>query len=578
MRFKRLISVASAAVIAIGAIGAAVLYWEADYWKSIANIADEPSDQIWAAVSCRARVYLKEAEGGGSELSWAELWAMTRPGRGFHCAEGISLEGRIQYSSNASEDDRRAGASIFRGRCVGCHGADGSGGSVGPSLTRSEFNHGDSDLAIYRVLKNGVPGTAMPRAGLPPIDLLQVIAYVKALQANASMDNKPEASGLAIQVSRERLQAAGTRTDEWLTYSGALNGWRHTSLAEITSANIAHLRIRWVRQFGIKEQKIEATPLVVDGTIFTVPEAGHVVALSAKTGDVIWEYKRPMPADLPLGYGPVNRGLAISGSTIFLGSLEGYLVAINANNGKVVWQTKVSSPAEGYIITVAPLVVNHSVVVGVSGSEYKTRGFLAAYDLSTGEQQWKFNTIPGPGEVGHETWENDAWRAGGGGTWVTGSYDPSSDLLYWGVANPSPAFSGDVRPGDNLFTDSVIALHASTGKLAWYFQFTPHDERDTDSAQTPILADLLINGIVRKVICWPNRNGFYYVLDRLTGEFLVGAPFVELTWAKGLTSKGRPIPSDTANVSTAGRLTKPGINGATNWQYKLYLRIEKVIR
>jgi len=566
MRFKRLVFVTSAILIAIGAIGATILYWEVEYWRSAANIADLSNERIWDAAACRAHVFLQSAEGGGSELSWAELWAMVRPGRGFHCAEGTSLEGRIQYSSSASEDDRKAGARIFRERCTGCHGADGSGGTVGPSLTRSEFNHGDSDLAIYRVLRDGVPGTAMPRAGLPPIDLLQITAYVKALQAHASQDHKPEASRLAIQVSRERLQAAGTKTDEWLTYSGAFNGWRHTSLAEITPANVAHLRIRWVKQFDIKDPKIEATPLVVDGAIFTVPEAGHVLALDAKTGDAIWEYRRPMPADLPLGYGPVNRGLAISGSTIFLGSLEGYLVAINANDGKVVWQTQVSNPSDGYTITGAPLVVNHSVVVGVSGGEYKTRGFLVAYDVSTGEQQWKFDAIPGPGEVGHETWENDAWRTGGGGTWVTGSYDPSSDLLYWGVGNPSPAFSGDLRPGDNLFTDSVIALHASTGKLAWYFQFTPHDERDTDSAQTPILVDLLVNGEVRKVICWPNRNGFYYVLDRSTGEFLVGAPFIELTWAKGLTSTGRPIPAVADNVSTAGRLTKPGINGATNWQ------------
>ena len=254
------------------------------------------------------------------------------------------------------------------------------------------------------------------------------------------------------------------------------------------------------------------------------------------------------------------------GSTIFFGSLDGYLVAINANDGKVIWQTLVASPSDGYSITGAPLVVNRSVVVGIAGGEFGIRGFLAAYDVSTGQQQWKFETIPGPGEVGHETWENDAWRTGGGPTWNTGSYDPSTDLLYWGVGNPSPDFSGDVRPGDNLFTDSVIALHASTGKLAWYFQFTPHDEHDWDSAQTPVLADLSINGVVRKVICWPNRNGFYYVLDRVTGEFLAGVPFVEVDWAKGLTSAGRPILSDVAKVSTAGRRTRPGIDGGTNWQ------------
>jgi alcohol dehydrogenase (cytochrome c) len=251
---------------------------------------------------------------------------------------------------------------------------------------------------------------------------------------------------------------------------------------------------------------------------------------------------------------------------IFFGSPDGYLVAINANDGEILWQTLVASPSGGYSMTGAPLVINRTVVVGVAGGEYGIRGFLAAYDVSTGQQQWKFETIPGPGEVGHETWENDAWRTGGGATWNTGSYDPSTDLLYWGVGNPSPVFSGDVRPGDNLFTDSVIALHASSGKLAWYFQFTPHDEHDWDSAQTPVLADLVINGEVRKVICWLNRNGFYYVLDRVTGEFLLGVPFVELDWAQGLTAAGRPILSDVAKVATAGRRTRPGTDGGTNWQ------------
>src|SRR5208283_2930204 len=465
MRIQKLSFVISAAVILI----ATALYWHLD------------SDQkIWNAVSCRARLYLQKAQGGVPEVSWTELWRLTLPGRGFDCSNYGGLSGGLQYSLNASEGDRKAGARLFRERCTGCHGMDGSGGAVGPSLTRLEYNHGDSDLAIYQVLRDGIPGTAMPSAGLPLRDLLQVTAYLKMLQAHLSEDHKPEASRLAIQVSSERLQAAGTNPDEWLTYSGSYNGWRHTSLAEITPANVAQLRIRWVKQFDITDPAIEATPLVIDGVIFMPADPGHVLALDAKTGDVIWEYKRPIPADLPLGYGRLNQGLAVHGSTLFFGSLDGYLVAINASDGKVIWQTLVVSPPGGYSITGAPLVVNRSVIVGISGGEFRIRGFLAAYDVSTGQQQWKFDTIPGPGEAGHETWENDAWRTGGGGTWITGSYDPSTDLLYWGVGNPSPSFSGDVRPGDNLFTASVIALHTSTGKLAWYFQFTPHDEHDRD--------------------------------------------------------------------------------------------------
>jgi alcohol dehydrogenase (cytochrome c) len=488
---------------------------------------------------------------------------------GYHCDAARSLEATLQFSSEATDDDRQMGARIFRERCTGCHGSDGSGGPHAPSLTRSGFKHGDSDLAIYEVVRDGVPGTAMPQNALPLRELLQLTANVKMLQTHLTEYRKASAevkSNLAIQVSSELLKAAETHPDEWLTYSGSYSGARHTSLAEITPANVAQLRLRWVKQFDSNDPTIEATPLVTAGAIFTVVQASNVVALNARTGDTIWEYKRSIPADLPICCGRNNRGLALHGNTLYFGTLDGYLVAINADDGKVIWQTLVASPSEGYSITGAPLVAGRSVVVGIAGGEYGVRGFLAAFDLSTGQQQWKFETVPGPGQAGHETWENDAWRTGGGATWNTGSYDPATDLLYWGVGNPSPVYSGNARPGDNLFTNCVIAIYASTGKLAWYFQFSPHDEHDWDSAQTPVLADLVIKGAVRKVICWPNRNGFYYVLDRGTGEFLVGVPFVDLDWASGLTAEGRPITSDNGNVSMVGRLTKPGIDGGTNWQ------------
>jgi alcohol dehydrogenase (cytochrome c) len=567
-----------AAVAVVGMMCAAVFYWHPSYLKPVVGldpaayekILGAPRDKIWQAFSCRAHLFLQKAQGNIPELSWTELWMLARLGTGFQCIEGRSLEASLKFSFEASEDDRMAGGRIFRERCAACHGSDGSGGPHAPSLARSGFKNGDSDLAVYKVLRDGIPGAAMPSAGLPPRELLQVTATVKMLQArgsaNREVSERYEVSDhykaqLAIQVSSERLRAAETRTDEWLTYSGSYDGWRHTSLAQITPLNVAQLRLRWIKQFDSNDPSIQGTPLVTGGAIFVVAPASNVLALDVKTGEVIWEYKRTIPLNLPICCGRNNRGLAVHGSTIYFGSLDGYLVALNANDGKVIWQTLVASAADSYSITGAPLVVNDSVVVGLAGGEFGIRGFLAAYDLSNGQQRWRFETIPAPGEVGHETWENDAWRTGGGATWTTGSYDPSTDLLYWGVGNPSPNFSGDVRPGDNLFTNCVIALHASTGKLAWYFQFSPHDEHDWDSAQTPVLASLIINGVVRKVICWPNRNGFYYVLDRGTGEFLIGVPFVDLDWAKGLTSAGRPIPSDAA----AGRLIRPGVAGGTNW-------------
>jgi alcohol dehydrogenase (cytochrome c) len=551
------------AVVIVGVIGT---YEQLGYIKSGMNLGGYSDENIWNAVSCRARLYLQKARGGVSLLSWSDLWVMTRLRPGFYCAEGSSLAAELQYSSVANEADRKEGGRIFRASCSGCHGSDASGGPFAPALTRARFDAGDSDLAIYQVLRNGIAGTAMRPVRLPPRKLLEIIAYLRALSARSVAADESAGPPLAVEVSSERLQAAGTKPDEWLTYSGSYNGWRHTVLDQITPANVTQLRLRWIRQFDVADQNVEATPLVTDGAIFITPDAWHVLALNAKTGDVIWEYRRSAPPNLPQAYEQVNRGVAIYGNTLFFGSLDGHLVALNANDGSLVWETAVASPSDGYLITGAPLVVNRTVVVGIAGGEYRIRGFLAAYDVATGKQQWKFNTIPDHGELGHETWGNNAWRTGGGATWLTGSYDPTTNLLYWGVGNPSPAFNGDARPGDNLFTDSAIALHVSTGKLAWYFQFTPHDEHDRDAAQTPVLADLAIKGVARKVILWPNRNGFYYVLDRITGEYLAGVPFVETDWATALTPTGRPILTEAANVTAAGRRTKPGINGGVNWQ------------
>lgn len=567
---KRLvITIGSVACIVVGA---GVLVSESrfsrlSYWKSAAGLASFSNERIWEAIASRAQIYLHKTTGGVPELSWAELWELTKPANGFSWKKGRSLEGNFAFSFAASESDRNAGRCIFRHRCTGCHGAEASGGLHGPSLRRSRFRHGDSDLSIYKVLRDGVPGTAMPSAGLPARQLRQLVAYIRSLQIQSPKVVTAGAPNLAIQVSSERLQAAGSDPGEWLTYSGSYDGWRYSSLAEITPANAAQLKIRWIKQFEMSDPYVEGTPLVAGGAIFLAAPAAHVWALDAKTGAPIWEYVRPIAEDLPVCCGRNNRGLAVSGSTVFFGSLDGALVALNANDGTVIWETLVASPSEGYSLTGAPLVVDHSVVIGVAGGEFGIRGFLAAYDVATGQQQWKFETVPRPGEAGQETWGGgDGRQMRGGATWATGSYDPAAGLIYWGTGNPAPPYSGDARPGDNLFTASVIALHASSGKLAWYFQFTPHDEHDWDSAQTPVLAELPVGGVVRKVICWPNRNGFYYVLDRITGEFLAGVPFVELDWAEGLTPSGRPIFQDGSEEAAGGQLTKPGVGGGTNWQ------------
>jgi len=519
------------------------------------------STKLWHSLTWRVELYGRKAFGGVADLSWSEFLRMTNPSSGFYLAPAVtearSLDAAI-VNPYVSAEDRAAGADIFRSNCAACH--DGSGAHA-PLLDRS-LRHGDSDFAIYKVVRDGIPNTPMAsHADLSFDDRWRVVSYIRSLQADHVAKSNDSAPRLDIRVKSDDLLAANS--GQWLTYSGSLDGWRYSPLTEITKENVSRLHLRWIGQFDTNDLILEATPLVIGGTLFTTEPPASIVAFDANAGKVIWKYDRPVADNLPMCCGRVNRGLAVLGNTLFMGSLDGVLVAVDANTGKETWETEVAKPSEGFTMTGAPLVVNNAVVVGVAGGEYGIRGFLAAYDPASGKQLWKFYTIPGPGEQGHETWDGDAWRTGGGPTWVTGSYDPTLDLLYWGVGNPAPDYAGDVRPGDNLFTDSVIALHASTGKLAWHFQFMPHDEHDWDSNQTPILADLTLNGINRKVICWANRNGFYYVLDRVTGEFLTGVNFVEQNWANGLDAKGRPIPS--ADVSTAGRLIKPG-GGGTNWQ------------
>ncbi len=550
-------AVAATIIAFIGIVGGSYYYFKVNSNKHIS--------EMWPAISWRAQIYLRKASGRVPELSWPELLKTTTHQGGFSLqsviAVGQSVSGSLS-NPYTSREDREAGSRIFEERCARCHGLDGRG-ALAPSLAQFGYKRGDSDLSIYRILTDGIPGTAMVSSDLSFVERWQVIGYLRTLQFHSNNDELPP---LNIEVSSEQIRSADDSPGEWLTYSGSLNGWRYSRLSEITPANVSQLHVRWIHQSSSSEPKFESTPLVVGDTIFATEPPATVLALDAKTGEVIWQYQRPITVDVPLCCGIQNRGLAILDNSLFFGSLDGYLIAINANTGKVNWQTRVASPSDGFSMTGAPLVVNHSVVVGVAGAEFGTRDFLAAYDVATGQQKWKFDTIPGPGEAGHETWQNEAWKSGGGSTWVTGSYDPSLDLLYWGVGNPSPDFNGDVRPGDNLFTNSVVALHASSGKLAWYFQFTPHDEHDWDSGQTPILADLLIDGLERKVICWPNRNGFYYVLDRITGQFLTGTPFAEVNWAQGLTSRGRPIPANVNTLNERGRITKPSVGGATNWQ------------
>jgi alcohol dehydrogenase (cytochrome c) len=373
------------------------------------------------------------------------------------------------------------------------------------------------------------------------------------------------ASVLHAQVSFERLLRAASEPQNWLTYSGGYAGQRYSLLRQITPANVKNLEQQWVFQAESLE-KFETTPLVVDGVMYLTQAPSDAVALDARTGRVFWVYRYyPSTASRPC-CGSVNRGLAILGDTLFLATLDAHLVALDAKNGRELWKTKVGEASAGYAMTLAPLVVKDKVVIGVAGGEFGIRGFIAAYDVRTGSEAWRFYTIPAPGEPGHETWDGDDWKYGGASIWITGSYDPDLNLTYWGIGNPGPDWNPDQRPGDNLYSDSVVALDADTGKLKWYFQFTPNDPYDYDAVQIPVLVDTNWNGSPRKLMLWGNRNGFFYVLDRATGQFLAGYPFVKVNWASGLDDKGRPI----ATPQPQGAPTYPGVQGGTNWYSPSY--------
>jgi alcohol dehydrogenase (cytochrome c) len=371
---------------------------------------------------------------------------------------------------------------------------------------------------------------------------------------------------LAGQVSYERLVLAAKEPQNWLMYSGTYMSQRYSALDQITPGNVSSLEQKWVFQ-AESLQKFETTPLVLDGIMYLTQPPNDVLALDARTGRIFWIYQyKPAPESKPC-CGAVNRGLALLGDTLFMATIDARLIAIDARNGKPLWNTKVADHDAGYAMTLAPLVVKDKVVVGVAGGEFGIRGFLAAYDARTGKESWRFNTIPGPGEPGHETWPaDDSWRSGGGSVWLTGSFDPELNLTYWGIGNPGPDWNPSQRKGDNLYSDSVVALDADSGKLKWHFQFTPNDPYDYDSVQVPVLADASWDGRMRKLMLWANRNGFFYALDRTTGEFLSGHPFVKVNWASGLDDRGRPL----ATPQAAGMPVYPGVQGGTNWYSPSY--------
>jgi alcohol dehydrogenase (cytochrome c) len=391
-----------------------------------------------------------------------------------------------------------------------------------------------------------------------------MIGSNKALLVGAALLSVAALARVSAQsITNQQLQA-GPDAGSWLTYSGDYSAQRHSPLAQITPQNAAQLGAQWAFQTGVLG-KFEASPIAINGVLYVTGPENTAWAIDARSGRQLWSYRRSLPDGLNICCGRVNRGFAVLGTKLYMSTLDAHLVALDMKTGSVLWDVVIDDYKRGYSATAAPLVVKDKIVVGIAGAENGIRGFIDAFDAETGKKAWRFWVVPGPGEPGNETWEGNSWEWGGGSTWITGSYDPTLNLIYWGTGNPGSDLYGGNREGDNLYTDSIVALDPDTGKLKWHYQFTPHDVHDWDAVQVPILADIRVAGAPRKVLMLANRNGFYYTLDRTNGSIIAAKPFVRTTWAEEIGPDGRPrvLPGTTPNET--GVNVCPDIAGGTNF-------------
>ncbi len=486
------------------------------------------------------------------------------------------------------------GEAAFNGNCVLCHAGDGKGTNRGPNILPFLAAHERGEVMDF--IRRGAPAKGMPAFDLPSEELAQLASHLESLlegSANPAEEGPvvlalaggdsvrgeiANISGFDAQFRTETGQllllrrggdgfrvARAAPSANWPTYHGNWSGNRHSPLDQIRGENIHRLAPRWF--FPVPGQRmIEGTPIVVDGIMY-VTAVNQVFALDAATGREIWEFSMPrttgLVGDAAIG---LNRGVAVREDLLYTVTDHAHAIALNRWSGELVWDVEMADYRDHYGAIAAPLVVRDLVYFGISGGDTGLRGFLDSYHALSGERAWRFWTIPAPGEPGSETWgDPEVLEKGCGATWLTGSYDPGLEILYWPTGNPCPDLNGDRRPGDNLYTNSVLALSPQTGELLWHFQFTPHDTHDWDAQEPLVLVDAEFRGQPRKLLLQANRNGFFYVLDRETGEFLLGEPFVEQTWAEGIDSGGRPIVLPGSDPTAEGSAVCPAIRGATNW-------------
>jgi len=559
-------------------------------------------------------------------LTVEEVWQLVAYIRSLSSASPSSAGSAADAGGNAA-----AGEAIFTGKggCAACHQVNARGGLVGPDLSTAGTR--PTEVLRHVIVNPGVPLPGGGRGGparmqvvsvrtrdgrqlrgvrraedtfslqlmdvsgqlhlldkttltdvqyedqslmpgdyatrLTDVELRDVIAYLRSLQVRDTA--KTAAVDVPGGLTFERLRRAGSEPHNWLTYWGDYQGTHFSALKEISPSNVAQLQARWALQLP-GNSTIEATPLVVDGIMYTSGPPGTVVAVDARTGRQIWRYVRAQKVRNPNEINPFNRGVAVLGNRVFFGTLDAALVALDARTGLPLWEVQMADPMQGFSVTSPPLPIKDRIIAGIAGGEFGIRGFIDAYDAATGKRLWRVSTIPGPGEFGHDSWKGESWQRGCGATWLPGSYDADLDLVYWAVGNPCPLYNGAVREGDNLFTSSVLALDPATGQRRWHYQFTPHDTHDWDSNQDMMLVDRPFKGQPRKLLMHADRNGHFYVLDRTNGSFLSGTPFIRQTWNTGFDAKGRPIPRAGSDASEEGAVVAPTIGGATNFQAPSY--------
>jgi len=516
------------------------------------------------AVAWRLKLVALKLSGRIPEIPLTTLVRWLPPGSPvnlYHLAEVPNVNVSIT-NSFTDRDSAAAGSRSFGHICASCHGDDARG-RTGPDLLAAITSM--SDWRFLSTVKWGRPKTMMVPQPLSDREIWEIGAFLRQSSLYAAIGKKDSiAASSAFQTVSPSMLRSSTESD-WLQYSGDYLGHRHTSKAQINRQNVHNMRLAWAAQLPSDGGYQESSPIVVGDRLFVTEPPEGVTALDAKNGAVLWQFHRAVPAGIPNCCGAPNKGVAVLGKNVYVGTFDGHLLALDAATGRMVWDVEVADWHEGFTITAAPMAIDDRIVIGIAGGDFGVRGFLAAFSAVDGKQQWKFYTVPGPGEPGNETWTGDTWRHGGASTWVTGAYDPALGLIYWGTGNPDPVFNPKRRPGTNLYTCSVIALDAVAGRLRWYYQFTPGDDHGWDSTQQPVLADITWEGQPIPALLLANRNGFFYALDRRTGRFLYAKPFAKQTWASGFTADGRPIVRADAHATATGNVVAPASNGATSW-------------